>query len=71
LDAVGAAVETEAAAEAMERDGVLPEALVMLVEAYPRPILLPGSAPRGIGRIGSVLPLGGRGGASGASPSER
>jgi hypothetical protein len=28
-----AAMETEAAAEAMEYDGVLPETLVMLVEA--------------------------------------
>ena len=69
LDAVGAAVETEAAAEAMEHDGVLREALVMLVEAYPSPKLLPGSAPRGVGRIGSVLPLGGRGGASEATRS--
>jgi hypothetical protein len=32
-DAVMAAMETEAAAEAMEYDGVLPETLVMLVEA--------------------------------------
>jgi hypothetical protein len=33
MDAVMAAMETEAAAEAMEYDGVLPETLVMLVEA--------------------------------------
>jgi hypothetical protein len=33
LDAVKAFVETEAAAAAMEHDGVLPETLVMLVEA--------------------------------------
>ena len=33
MDAVMAAMETEAAAEAMEYDGVFPETLVMLVEA--------------------------------------
>ena len=33
MDAVMAAMETEAAAEAMEYDGVLPETLVILVEA--------------------------------------
>ena len=33
MDAVMAAMETEAAAEAMAYDGVLPETLVMLVEA--------------------------------------
>ena len=33
MDAVMAAMETPAAAEAMEYDGVLPETLVMLVEA--------------------------------------
>lgn len=33
MDAVMGAMETEAAAEAMEYDGVLPETLVMLVEA--------------------------------------
>jgi hypothetical protein len=33
LDAVTAAMETEAAAEAMAHDGVLPETLVILVEA--------------------------------------
>ena len=33
MDALGAAMETEAAAEAMEYDGVIPETLVMLVEA--------------------------------------
>ena len=33
LDAVMAAMQTEAAAEAMAYDGVLPETLVMLVEA--------------------------------------
>jgi hypothetical protein len=35
LDAVTAAMEGQAAAEAMEYDGVLPETLVMLVEAAP------------------------------------
>jgi len=33
MDAVMAAMETEAAAEAMKYDGVLPETLVILVEA--------------------------------------
>jgi hypothetical protein len=33
LDAMTAAMETEAAAEAMAYDGVLPETLVILVEA--------------------------------------
>ena len=33
MDALAAAMETEAAAEAMEYDGVLPETLVILVEA--------------------------------------
>ena len=33
MDAVMAAMETEAAAKAMEYDGVLPETLVILVEA--------------------------------------
>jgi hypothetical protein len=33
LDAVMAAMETEAAAEAMAYDGVLPETVVILVEA--------------------------------------
>ena len=33
MDAVMAAMETEAAAEAMAHDGVLPETLVILVEA--------------------------------------
>ena len=33
LDAVMSAMETEAAAEAMAHDGVLPETLVILVEA--------------------------------------
>jgi hypothetical protein len=33
MDAVTAAMETEAAAEAMEYDGVLPETLVILVES--------------------------------------
>jgi hypothetical protein len=33
MDAVMAAMETPGAAEAMEYDGVLPETLVMLVEA--------------------------------------
>jgi hypothetical protein len=33
MDAVMGAMETEAAAEAMEYDGVLPETLVILVEA--------------------------------------
>lgn len=33
LDALAAAMETEAAAEAMAHDGVLPETLVILVEA--------------------------------------
>ena len=33
MDAVMAAMETEAAAAAMAHDGVLPETLVMLVEA--------------------------------------
>ena len=32
LDAVAAALQTEAAAAAMEHDGVLPETLVVLVE---------------------------------------
>ena len=32
MDAVGAALETEGAAEAMAFDGVLPETLVILVE---------------------------------------
>ena len=33
MDAVMAAMETEAAAEAMAHDGVMPETLVILVEA--------------------------------------
>jgi hypothetical protein len=33
MDAVTAAMETAAAAEAMANDGVIPETLVMLVEA--------------------------------------
>jgi len=33
MDAVAAAMETQAAADAMEHDGVLAETLVMLVEA--------------------------------------
>jgi hypothetical protein len=33
MDAMTAAMETEAAAEAMAHDGVLPETLVILVEA--------------------------------------
>ena len=33
MDAVMAAIETEAAAEAMAYDGVLPETLVILIEA--------------------------------------
>jgi hypothetical protein len=33
MDAVMAAIATEAAAEAMEHDGVLPETLVILIEA--------------------------------------
>jgi hypothetical protein len=33
IDALAAAMETPAAAEAMEQDGVLPETLVILVEA--------------------------------------
>ena len=33
MDAIMAAMQTEAAAEAMEYDGVLPETLVILVEA--------------------------------------
>jgi hypothetical protein len=33
MDAVMAAMETRAAADAMEHDGVLPETLVMLVES--------------------------------------
>lgn len=33
MDAVMAAMETQAAAEAMEHDGVLPETLVILVQA--------------------------------------
>jgi hypothetical protein len=33
LDALGAAMESPGAAEAMEYDGVLPETLVLLVEA--------------------------------------
>ncbi len=33
MDALAAAMETPAAAEAMEQDGVLPETLVILVEA--------------------------------------
>jgi hypothetical protein len=33
MDAVAAAMETQAAADAMAHDGVLPETLVMLVEA--------------------------------------
>ena len=33
MDALAAAMETPAAAEAMEHDGVLPETLVILVEA--------------------------------------
>ena len=33
MDAVKAAMETEAAAEAMAHDGVVPETLVILVEA--------------------------------------
>lgn len=33
MDAVMAAMETEAAAQAMEHDGVVPDTLVLLVEA--------------------------------------
>lgn len=33
MDALGAAMETEAAADAMAHDGVLPETLVILLEA--------------------------------------
>ena len=33
MDALAAAMETPAAAEAMEHDGVLPETLLILVEA--------------------------------------
>jgi hypothetical protein len=33
MDALMAAMQTEAATEAMEHDGVLPETLVILVEA--------------------------------------
>ena len=33
MDAFGAAMQTEAAAEAMDYDGVLPETLVILVES--------------------------------------
>jgi len=33
MDALTAAMQTEAAAEAMTHDGVLPETLVILVEA--------------------------------------
>ncbi len=33
MDALGAAMETQGAADAMEYDGVLPETLVILVEA--------------------------------------
>jgi hypothetical protein len=33
MDALAAAMQTEAAAEAMRSDGVVPETLVMLVEA--------------------------------------
>jgi hypothetical protein len=33
MDAVMAAMETQAAADAMEYDGVLPETLVILVES--------------------------------------
>lgn len=33
MDALSAAMETQAAADAMENDGVLPETLVILVEA--------------------------------------
>ena len=33
MDALEAAMETQAAADAMEHDGVLPETLVILVEA--------------------------------------
>ena len=36
MDAVMAAMETEAAAEAMAHDGVVPETLVILVEAWKR-----------------------------------
>jgi hypothetical protein len=35
MDAVMAAMETEGAAEAMAYDGVLPETLVLFVEASP------------------------------------
>jgi hypothetical protein len=35
LDAMMAVVQTEAATEAMEYDGVLAETLVILVEAFP------------------------------------
>jgi hypothetical protein len=33
MDALTSAMETQAAADAMEHDGVLPETLVILVEA--------------------------------------
>ena len=33
MDAVMSAMQTDAAAEAMEHDGVLPETMVILVEA--------------------------------------
>ncbi len=35
MDALTAAMESPGAAEAMEHDGVLPETLVILVEAFP------------------------------------
>lgn len=35
LDALGEAMKSQAAADAMQTDGVLPETLVMLVEAKP------------------------------------
>ena len=37
METLQAAMETEGAAEAMAHDGVLPETLVILVEAYRRP----------------------------------
>ena len=46
MDAVMAAMETEAAAEAMAYDGVIPETLVILVEACPTGGAGPGDGRR-------------------------
>ena len=56
MDAVMAAMETEAAAEAMAYDGVIPETLVMLVEALTDRRHRPGDGPSSACRSGDAFP---------------